>query len=77
MNLPTVVTGWEKGMKPKLYWKNPRPIRIQGHNPISLRTRFWNLRSQEPGGNGTWSYKLVSPNENTGTSGVLKIKLFC
>lgn len=71
--LPTVKTGCRRGTTPKLYWKNPRPMGMQGANPRDLRQTSWTVCNHDSGGFFTWSYKLVSPKENTGTSGVLKI----
>lgn len=71
--LPTVKTGCRRGTTPKLYWKNPRPMGMQGANPRDLRQISWTVCNHDSGGFFTWSYKLVSPKENTGTSGVLKI----
>ena len=70
--LPTTVTGFLFGMIPKVYWKNPRPIGKTGANPVTFWNNSWTLFNIEPWRVIIWSYRSVSPNEITGTKGVLQ-----
>ena len=70
--IPTTVTDVRRGMIPKEYWKNPRPIIRIGAIPVVFRIKFIAFFIKEPSGNVTWSYTFVSPNEQTGTMGTLK-----
>jgi hypothetical protein len=72
--LPSVVTGRRWGSIPNEYWNRPLPRRATGAIPVTLRQYSWADRNQEPSGLGIWSYTSVSPNEITGTNGVLRDK---
>lgn len=69
---PMVVMGWRKGMRPKLYWKTPRPWKTGRETPMIFCSRFWTQRSQVPDVFSTWLNRLFSPKEKTGTSAALQ-----
>lgn len=68
---PTVVIGCLLGSIPNLVWKNPLPLMRQG----LIRKYLWvseNICSKGPVTvRSNTSAVLASPNENTGTNGVL------
>lgn len=57
---------------PKVYWNIPRPNAKTGATPVIFCHLFWSLLKSDPSGLFIWSYRSVSPNEITGTNGVLE-----
>ena len=59
-------------MKPKLYWKTPRPWKRGREMPMIFCSRFWTRRSKVPEVFSTWLNRLFSPKEKIGTSAALE-----
>lgn len=59
-------------MRPKLYWKTPRPWKRGREMPMIFCSRFWMQRSQVPEALSTWLNRLFSPKEKTGTRAALE-----
>lgn len=72
LSSPTVLMGLRKGMRPKLYWKTPRPWKRGREMPMIFCSRFWTRRSKVPEVFSTWLNRLFSPKEKIGTSAALE-----